>query len=213
MKKSNRRFLLSIVGGIVLIAAGVVFLLSNIGIFTFNWEMVVGPLMVLGGLVFLVVFINNTDEWWALIPGFILIGIGINTFMGQWRGPLDGRFSGAIFLAFVGLPFLLIYIFHQRHWWAIIPGGVLLTLAGINLVVDKPAIEGGLFFLGLALTFGLVYVLPKPAGKLKWALYPAGILLLLGIIVFLGVTNISGYIWPLALLIGGGYVLYRAIRK
>jgi hypothetical protein len=213
MKKSNRRFLLSIVGGIVLIAAGVVFLLSNIGIFTLNWEMVVGPLMALGGLVFLVVFITNTDEWWALIPGFILIGIGINTFMGQWRGPLDGKFSGAIFLAFVGLPFFLIYIFHQRHWWAIIPGGVLLTLAGLNLVVDKPALEGGLFFLGLALTFGLVYVLPKPAGKLKWALYPAGILLLLGIIVLLGVTNISGYIWPLALLIGGGYVLYRAIRK
>jgi hypothetical protein len=213
MNKSNRRFLLSIVGGIVLITAGVVFLLSNIGVFTLNWEMVVGPLMALGGLVFLVVFITNTDEWWALIPGFILIGIGINTFMGQWIGTQDGRISGAIFLGFVGLPFFLIYIFHRRHWWAIIPGGVLLTLAVLSLIEDKVALEGGVFFLGLALTFALVYVLPKPTGKLKWALYPAGILLLLGIIVLLGVTDISGYIWPLALLIGGGYVLYRAIRK
>lgn len=213
MRKSNRRFLFSIVGGILLIGAGVVFLLSNIGVFTLNWEMVIGPLLALGGLLFLVVFITNTDEWWALIPGFILIGIGINTFMGQWWGLLDGRISVAIFLGFVGLPFFLIYIFHQSHWWAIIPGGVLLTLAGLNLVAAKPALEGGLFFLGLALTFGLVYILPKPTGKLKWALYPAGILLLLGIIVLLGVTDISGYVWPLALLIGGGFVLYRAIRK
>jgi hypothetical protein len=213
MRKSNRRFLLSVVGGIVLITAGVIFLLSNIGVFRLNLEMLVGPLMALGGLVFLVVFITNTDEWWALIPGFVLIGIGINTFMGQWMGTGDGRISSAIFLGFVGLPFFLIYIFHKQHWWAIIPGGVLFTLAVISLIEGKVALEGGLFFLGLALTFGLVYILPKPAGKLKWALYPAGVLLLLSVIVLLGVTDISGYIWPLALFIGGGYVLYRAIRK
>jgi hypothetical protein len=125
----------------------------------------------------------------------------------------DGRLSGAIFLLFVGLPFFLIYVFNPQHWWAIIPGGVLLTLAGVNLVVDNSALEGGLFFLGLAVTFGLVYYLPKPSGRLKWALYPAAILFLLGIGVTLGATNLLGFIGPLALLIAGGYVLYRAIRK
>lgn len=213
MKKSNRRFLLSLVGGVLLIAAGVVFLLANLEMITISWEMVIGPLLAAGGLIFLVVFITDTEEWWALIPGFVLVGLGINTFMGQWFGTPYGRVSSAVFLGFVGLPFLAIYFFHNRHWWAIIPGGVLITMAAVSLVPDTTSLEGGLFFLGLALTFGLVYILPKPAGKLKWALYPAGILLLLGLFMMLGATNLLGYIGPLVLLILGGYVIYRAIRK
>ena len=213
MKKSNRRFLLSVLGGILLVTAGVILLLSNLGRITFDWEVIVGPLLAIGGLVFLFVFITNTDEWWALIPGFVLIGIGINTFMGQWMAAVDSRIGGTIFLGFVGLPFFLIYITHHRHWWAIIPGGVLLTMAGITLIEDNAALEGGLFFLGLALTFGLVYLLPKPGGKLTWALYPAGVLFLLGVLITLGATNLMGFIGPLALLIVGAYVLFRALRK
>lgn len=213
MKRSNRKILLSLVGGIILIVAGVVFLLDNFGMITLNWQMVIGPMLALGGLIFLLVFITNTQEWWALIPGFVLIGLGINTFMGQWLDAYDGRWSGAVFLGFVGLPFLLIYVFNQQHWWAIIPGGVLSTLAVVNLVSGNAALEGGLFFIGLALTFGLVYILPKPSGRLNWALYPAGILLLIGVVVSLGAMNWLGFVWPLLLLIAGGYVIYRAIRK
>lgn len=214
MKKTNRRFLVSLVGGIILLAAGVTILFSNLGMITLNWQMVVGPAFAVGGLVFLLVFITNTEEWWALIPGFVLIGLGINTFMGQWLDTYDGRLSSVVFLAFVGIPFLLIYIFNKQHWWAIIPGGVLLTMGVINLVPPgNAALEGGLFFLGLAVTFGLVYILPKPSGKLKWALYPAGILLLIGFIVTLGASDWLGLVGPLALLIAGGYVIYRALRK
>jgi hypothetical protein len=72
---------------------------------------------------------------------------------------------------------------------------------------------GGAFFLGLAVTFGLVYILPSPSGRMKWALYPAGILLILGILVMLGATNLLNYVWPLALLIAGAYVIYLAVRK
>lgn len=213
MKKSNRRFLMSFVGGVLLIAAGVVFLLSNLEMITISWEMVIGPLMAGGGLIFLLVFITDTDEWWALIPGFILIGVGTNIFMGESMGGVGSPISGAVFLGFVGLPFMAIYLSNHRHWWALIPGGVILTLAGVSLVTDNMALEGGLFFFGLALTFGLVYIAPKPSGKLKWALYPAGILLLLGIFVTLGATNLLGLIGPLALLGIGGYVIYRALRK
>ena len=213
MKNSNRRFLLSLVGGILLITAGVIFLLDNLGRITIQWEMVIGPMLAGGGLIFLLIFFTDTDEWWALIPGFILLGVGINIFMGEYLGTPYGRVSGAVFLGFVGLPFFVIYIFNNRHWWALIPGGVLLTMAAVSLVPDTTSLEGALFFLGLALTFGLVYILPKPAGKLRWALYPAGILLLLGFLMTLGATNLLGYVGPLVLLIIGGYVVYRALRK
>lgn len=213
MRTSKTKILLPIIGGILLIAAGVVFLLNNLGVITLNWGVVIGPLFALGGIVFLLVFILNTDEWWALIPGFVLIGIGVIIFTGENMEDIAGRWSGVVFLGLLGLAFLLIYITHRDHWWAIIPAGVLLTLAVVTLLPEDGLLTGAIFFLGLALTFGLVYILPKPAGKLTWALYPAGVLLLVGILVLLGATNLMGYVGPLFLLVAGGYVLYRALRK
>ncbi|MDY6866415.1 MAG: hypothetical protein SVT56_00685 [Chloroflexota bacterium] len=141
MKKS--RLLFSIVGGIILIAAGVIFLLDNIGLITLDWEMLIGPMFTLGGLVFLLMFIFNTSDWWALIPGFTLIGIGIIIFMGQNMESMAELWSGAVFLGLLGLAFLLIYITHRTNWWAIIPGGVLLTLAGVTLIPDESVLSGG----------------------------------------------------------------------
>jgi hypothetical protein len=79
--------------------------------------------------------------------------------------------------------------------------------------VSEPDYAGGLFFLGLALTFGLIYFLPKPSGKSQWALYPAVFLLAAGVLVTLGEANVLNYVWPLALLIAGGYVLFRSLKK
>ena len=121
--------------------------------------------------------------------------------------------TGAIFLGLLGVAFLLVYAFHRDNWWAVIPGGVLLTLAGVTLIPGEGVLAGGLFFLGLAVTFGLVYILPKPSGRLTWALYPAGILFLIGVLVVLGASNLINYVWPLVLLIAGGFVIYRALRK
>jgi hypothetical protein len=213
MKKLNRRFLISLTGGILLLVVGVLLLLSNLGIVTLELESVIGPLLAGGGLIFLLVFITNTDAWWALIPGFTLIGVGINAFVSPWLGENEGSVTSAIFLGSVGLPFLLIYISNHRHWWALLPGGVLLSIAVTQLIPDSPALIGGIFFLGLAITFGLLYLLPTPSGKLKWALYPAGILLLIGIFITLGATNLLAFVGPLVLLAFGVYVIVRALRK
>ncbi len=213
MKKSTTRVLIPIVGGILLIAAGVIILLSNLGIITLDWEMLIGPLFAIGGLVFVLLFVLNTDGWWALIPGFVLMAIGLIIFMGEREVDLLEPWSGAIFLGFLGLAFFLIYISHREQWWAIIPGGALLTIAGVTLMTERELLSGMIFFLGLGMTFGLVYLLPKPAGRLKWALYPAGILFVIGVLMSLGVTKLLNFVWPVALLIAGGYVLYRAIRK
>ncbi len=212
MRTSKTRFWLSVISGILLLGAGVIFLLGNLDIITLDWEVIIGPLFGLSELIFLVVFVMNTNEWWALFPAFGMIALGIIIFMGNTVGVLPEEWSGAVFLGLLGLAFLLIYIFHQEHWWAIIPGGVLVTLAGVTLVPDNDFVPG-LFFLGLALTFGLIYILPKPSGKSKWALYPAAILLILGLLVTLGEARVLNYVWPLALLIAGGYVIYRALKK
>lgn len=213
MKKSKTRVLLPVIGGILLIAAGVIFLLDNLGMIMLDWEMLIGPMFGIGGLVFLIVFILDRDEWWALIPGFVLIAIGIIAFMGDNMETDAGRWSGAVFLGLLGLAFMLIYVTHRDNWWPIIPGGALMTLAVVSLLPEDGTLSGIVFFFGMALTFGLVYIVPKSAGRLKWALYPAGIMLVIAILVTLGATNLMDYILPVALLLGGGYVILRALRK
>lgn len=211
MKKLTARTVFPIVIGLLLISAGVIFLLSNLNVISLNWEALVGPLFAVGGLVFLLVFILNTENWWALIPAMALIGLGLIIFMGQ--GDFASEWTGAIFLGMLGLSFWLIYAFHPVHWWAVIPGGVLLTLAGVSMLSDEGNLAGGVFFIGMALTFGLVYILPKPDGKLNWALFPAGILLVFGVLVLLGTTSLMNYVWPVVLLVGGGAILIGALRK
>jgi len=49
MKKSKTNFLLSVVGGILLVAAGVIFLLDNLGLIMLDWEMLIGPMFGIGG--------------------------------------------------------------------------------------------------------------------------------------------------------------------
>ena len=213
MKKLRLQSLFPVIGGILLIVTGVVFLLDNLGVIALDWEMVIGPLFVVGGLVFVAVFILNTQNWWALIPAFALMALGTIIFMGNSKVENTASWVGVIFPGFLGLAFLLIYSFHHEQWWALFPGGVLLTFSAVSLIPDNLKLSGALYFVGLALTFGLVYLLPKPAGKLTWALYPAGILLVIGVLVLLGATNLMDYVWPIALMIGGGFVLYRALKK
>jgi len=92
-------------------------------------------------------------------------------------------------------------------WWALIPAGVLTTLAVVSVLPDRiGGVEtGGVFLLGLAATFLLVALL---AG-MSWAYWPAGALGVIGAITFISQTEISSYLWALVLMAVGGFLLFR----
>ena len=61
---------------------------------------------------------------------------------------------------------------------------------------------GGIFFLGIAATFGLLYLLPEM--RKRWAVYPAlGALIL----AFLSSSVTGGWIMPAVFIAGGIYLL------
>ena len=165
----------------------------------------------LGGLVFLWVFISNNENWWAIIPGFTLLGLAALIGFGDRMGAL----GGALFLGAIGLSFWVIYILKRDFWWAIIPGGTLFTLALVaGLSEWLPGLEvGGIFFLGLAATFGLLYLIRTPEGRMKWALIPAGVLGIMGLCIIAAAGNLIGWIWPAALILGGGYLIFRTVVR
>jgi hypothetical protein len=167
---------------------------------------------IFAGAAFLVVYARNRAHWWALIPGMTLAGVGVTMLLPE---PLS-YLGGAITLGAVGLSFWLIYFSHREHWWAIIPGGVLLTLAAVSaLTPSLPQLAlGSLFFLGLALTFFFVAMLPNPYARMNWAFIPAGVLFLMGLLTFsVRFQQYAVYIWPLVLIGAGFYLLYLFFRR
>jgi hypothetical protein len=212
MKKFSSLFF-PIVGGLLLVALGVLLFLNNLNVINLDWSLLVGPVFALGGLVFLFVFFFDRKNWWALIPAFTLIGLGVINLLDTLKVPLAETLSEAILFFAIGLSFWLIYIINSSNWWAIIPGGVLWSLAAGTLLPEETWLSRGVFFLGLGLTFLLVYLLPKAEGRMKWTLYPAAALFLVGLLASIGASNWIKFIWPVTLLAAGIVLLFSAIRK
>src|SRR4030066_663594 len=191
--------------GVVLVVGGILLLLDTFGIFKGGmlfWTTVTA----VAGVLFLWLYITNHDNWWAIIPGVIFLTlaatIGLNSFL---PGFSESNLSGTIILGGIALSFLFVYIAEPSNWWAIIPAGVMATIA-IVAVLDSNtsgAASGGIFFLGLGITFALVAILPNSAGQMRWAWIPACILGLMGVLILIAAEDLINYIWPGALILAG----------
>jgi hypothetical protein len=204
-----------IVMGLVLVAAGLLFLLQNLGLIS-GAALMWGAALAAGGLVFLYVYLQDRQQWWGLIPGFTLLGIGSMMILGELVPGVSEVWGGALVLGGIGVAFAAVYLSGRERWWAIIPAGVMLTLAAVTLIdplVGNESIGGGLFFIGLGLTFGALYLLPTSEGRMTWAAYPAAILLIFGLLLSAALSSLAGYFWPLLIIILGGWLVVRSFRR
>ena len=204
--------------GLLLIAMGVLFLFESLGFLALGgaWSVLFFGAAVAFGLVFL----DNRQAWWAIIPAMTLFGLGALIVIGAYLEPAAAQWGVGVFMGSIALSFWIIYIVTRREqWWAIIPGGVLLALAAA--LVLEPFVSGegfvAIFMLGMGLTFVLLYLFPTPGGRMGWALIPAAVLSLIGLAFLLVASDIAasvaGLVWPLALIIVGGYLLLRSLRQ
>jgi hypothetical protein len=200
--------------GVLLILGGLALLLENLGIFRVGgliWGIILG----VGGLVFLTVYLENRAAWWPLIPGITLLSICAAALIEAVFPSLGELINGAVVLGGIGLSFFIVYLVNRENWWAIIPAGVLVTLGIISTIEagDFDVDTGGYFFLGMGLTFLLVAILPTPQGQMKWALIPAVILLVMGVLITAAVQDILNFIWPVIIILGGGYLIIKAFAS
>ncbi|MCZ7552840.1 MAG: hypothetical protein B6D39_02500 [Anaerolineae bacterium UTCFX2] len=210
MKIFESRFL----WGGLLILAGLLFLVDNLGIVKLGdlfWLI----LFIAAGAFFLSMFFQHRSNWWALIPGITLLSLGALTLINRLAPAVGALWGGLIVLGGIGISFIAVYLAERENWWAVIPGGVLLTLALVaGLDARNPSTRtAGIFFLGLGLTFVVLAILPTPQGEMRWAWIPAGILLLAGALFWLAAENLFVYFLPLTLIGFGGFLIWRALRR
>lgn len=206
-----KRFDARILWGALLILGGVSLLFANLGILKGLIGVFWALLFAAGGAVFLYVFLTNREHWWAIIPGFALLGLAANIGLGALFPRVAGVLGGSLFLGATGLSFLIVYVTGTDRWWAIIPGGVMMTLAlvsGVSSIFDGLD-AGGIFFLGLGLTFGVLYFMPTPQGRQKWAAVPAIVLLIIGVAISIASIPLIWRLWPVALILVGLVLLVR----
>jgi hypothetical protein len=208
----NKRVRLA--AGILLVAVGVLVLLQNMHIVRSGLSLLWSLLFLAAGAIFTYFYFKNPTNWWPIIPGFTLLGVG-SLILLSWALPTIGDALGTfLLLGAMGASFFVIYAHRRDHWWPIIPGGVLVTVAVSTLLEDlaRPAFDtGGLVLIGLGVTFLLVYLLSPSTKRMTWALYPAGILAAIGVFIGIATSPLMSYVGPLALLAIGGYLVYRAV--
>lgn len=205
------RFILA--GFLILLGVGV--LLNNLNVLPWDitsmqwfWLLAFGG----AGVAFTAVYFSNRENWWAVIPGFTLLGLAV---LVSEIFPESGEAGASIFLGMIGLSFWVIYAQKREFWWAVIPGGVLVSLALMILAGDFVDGEGqpAILFLGMGATFLLVYLLPNREGRMRWALWPAAVLGIMGLMFTLGSTGLMQYIFPVALIGFGGWLVFRAMQR
>ena len=201
-----KRFDFRILVGAVLILGGIMMVLDRTGVLKGATDYFWACILAVGAAIFLFWFFSDPSKWWAAIPGFALAGMAGATLL-----PGQSGLGGLAFLGGIGVGFWAIYFAGRERWWAIIPGGVLLTLGITSLMSDVFGMtnSGGIFFVGLGLTFVLVGLL----AKMKWAYIPAAVLLLLGFFIGTPFVGVMQYVWIGILLVGGAILVASAFRK
>jgi signal transduction histidine kinase len=197
-----------LIWGVALIAIGSFFLAQQMGLFGQLqlpfWAFASGLL----GLIFLITFITDRQQWWSLIPGCILLGVAALIVNTENEFITDQQAS-ALFLFSIGLPFLLIYLFDRRQWWALIPGGILSVIALITFVsggnVSGQTIAAILLF-GLAAVFAVLRFATRANPYMGWATWVAIILAAIGALLLITGLQAAALVGP-AILIGLGLIL------
>lgn len=205
------------IAGILLIIAGALLLLQSMDILSGTvgdivWMVIFG----FGGIAFTALYFRR-KHWWPIIPGLTLLGLTAISLMETFLPDAADTYGGMVVLGSFGLSFVLVYFRDKINWWALIPGGVLITLSFITLQDEFQMLNidsGAVFFLGLGLTFMLLFFIRTPYGRLKWAAYPGVILLLMGVFLsFSDNPEVLNALGPVMIVLAGVFILFRSLRK
>jgi hypothetical protein len=203
---------------IFFVLAGVFLLLKNQGVFGQWGELIWGGLFAAAGLAFLVWFFTGVQHWWRAVPAFTLLGIGA-TLMLPARDIELGAWATSLVLLGMALGFWAILLVRKEHWWALVPAGVLTTVAALLGLWNRLDQTGRLavLFLGIGLMFLLLYVIRFDERDARWAAVPTGALLLLGVVTLMSALSLPAMLrewWPLGLVVLGiGMGVLAVVRR
>jgi hypothetical protein len=86
-------------------------------------------------LPFLVAYLRDREQWWALVPAYVLLAVGVMVGLIGQR-VLSELLIPAYVMFAIAVPFFVVYVRDSTHWWALIPGGIM-TIIGLSFLVAE----------------------------------------------------------------------------
>jgi len=99
------------------------------------------PLYVLSAIAlpFIVVYFRDRNQWWALIPAYVLLAVGLMVLLLE-SNVLGDLLVPAYVMFAIAIPFLVVFANNRKNWWALIPGGILAVI-GTAFLIAEAALE------------------------------------------------------------------------
>jgi len=168
--------------------------------------------LVFSGLVALGGYLSDRSDGWLLLTAYILLVIAGLVTLTTFNLLPDDLVAVYVLLA-IALPFLVVFLRDRSQWWALIPAYVLLAVALMSWLMEAGILTDllvpGYVMFAVAIPFFVVYVRNT---KQWWALIPAGILTVIGIVFFISETAVQ-YIGAVLLVVTGLWILVRVFTR
>lgn len=163
-------------------------------------------------LPFLVVYLRDRNNWWALIPCYVLLAISAMLLLTEWN-ILPDAFIATFVLAAIALPFLGVFLLNHINWWALIPAYVLLVIGIMVALLDLNVLDDlwvpAYIMFAIAIPFFVIYVWNP---KEWWPLIPGGVLAVIGSAFILS-SGAAQYLGAVALIVAGIVILTRQFAR
>ena len=119
----------SLVPGLLLIVVGIIFLVANLGAFRLSGELIWTYLLIIIGAAFWLGFIFDRSRVGGLMPGSILLTLGILFHYTSTRGWDTLSYLWPFFILAPAFGFYAMFIFGNREKGLLIPAGILTVIA------------------------------------------------------------------------------------
>ncbi len=162
-------------------------------------------------LPFIVVFLRDRSQWWALIPAYVMLAVAAMVLLSE-TVLLPAAFEATFVLTAIALPFLVVYLRNRAQWWPLIPAYVLMSI-GVMIPLEELGflndflVPAYVMFV-IALPFFVVYI-RNP--KQWWPLIPGGIMAAIGLSFLL--VEAFQYVFPALVILVGLWVLIRSFTR
>jgi len=195
-------------GGLLILLGGLLLVDQFTDLTEWVWVVALG----FSGLVALVVYLSDRSDAWLLLTAYILLVIAGLVALTTFNLLADELVAVYVLLA-IALPFLGVFLRDRSQWWALIPAYVLLAVALMNWLMEVGILSDllvpGYVMFAIAIPFFVVY---GHNTKQWWALIPAGILTVIGIVFFISETAVQ-YIGAVLLVVTGVWILVRVFTR
>lgn len=131
---------------------------------------------------------DRTRNWWALIPGGIMLFLTLVTLLVDYTS--GDEWVGALLFFMVAISFLVVYLSNRLRWWALLVAYItgILGIAPLMSMGGRDAeYFGAIILFATALPFFVVYF---RSAQNWWAIIPAGAVSVVGVIVTLAIAGL-----------------------